>query len=546
MKHYFLIKITVIIALVVLGTACDDDLSSIGGEIIDIDPNNGFTTEEIAIIAYNERVENVQVSGLPGVLLGVNNDAVFGNSVHSVLAKAALATYDHSFGTNPILSSVVVNIPYFSTLESSEFEDSGETTNTYSLDSIFNANEEVKLSLYYSDYFLSDLDPENLEQQNRYFSQEEFPETLLQTLPIIQDTIFSPSSDEVIVPNTLVCVASDDDIEEEKSAPAFQVTVKDQAVLEFFTEKILNKEGDIELSNVNNFQEFFRGFYLKATPKSEGTEGALAYLDLSQASVNLIYTIDPEESEDPDNCLERPILSFPIVFSDTQVNIVEGNFNESIAAKIEAQDSISGASSLYLKGGAGAIAVLEIFPGDQNERFAELQAEKVILNDATIKFYVDGTLTGLPSDYQRIYIYDYESGSPLVDLLLDPLFFQADPSTAFSTSLGMLEQDDIGHFYEVNITQHVNNLIYNSDENSNRKLGLCVTQNAGLPLATSVTGSIGIDTGTILDFQNSKGEARVLPAGSVIEPDGIILYGNATTEVEKRLKLNLVYTKPIN
>lgn len=546
MKYYFLIKITAIIALVVLGTACDDDLSSIGGEIIDIDPNNGFTTEEIAIIAYNERVENVQVSGLPGALVGVNNDPVFGNSVHSVLAKAALTTYDPSFGTNPILLSVVVNIPYFSTLESSEFEDSGETTNTYSLDSIFNANEEAKLSLYYSDYFLSDLDPENLEQQNRYFSQEEFPDALLQALPIIQDTIFSPSSAEVLVPNTVVC---DTDDEEEKSAPAFQVTIEDQAVLEFFTENILNKEGDIELSNANNFQEFFRGFYLKATPKSEGAEGALAYLDLSRASVNLIYNIDPEEPddpEDPDNCLERPIRSFPIAFSDTQVNIVEGNFNESIAAKIEAQDSISGASSLYLKGGAGAIAVLEIFPGDQNERFAELQAEKVILNDATIKFYVDGTLTGLPSDYQRIYIYDYESGAPLVDLLVDPLFFQADPSTAFSTSLGMLERDDIGHFYEVNLTQHVNNLIYNSDENSNRKLGLCVTQNAGLPLATSATGGIGIDTGAILDFQNSKGETRVLPAGSVIEPDGIILYGNATTDVAKRLKLNLVYTKPIN
>ncbi|HBY68174.1 MAG TPA: DUF4270 domain-containing protein, partial [Flavobacteriaceae bacterium] len=88
---------------------------------------------------------------------------------------------------------------------------------------------------------------------------------------------------------------------------------------------------------------------------------------------------------------------------------------------------------------------------------------------------------------------------------------------------------DTGDFYKIRLTTHVSNLINN--DSTNVPLGLMVTDNVVQP--------------NFQDLQNtqSPGLKRV-PGTSVLTPKGTVLHGSSSSSEERRLKLQLYYTKP--
>ena len=100
------------------------------------------------------------------------------------------------------------------------------------------------------------------------------------------------------------------------------------------------------------------------------------------------------------------------------------------------------------------------------------------------------------------------------------------------------------YYFDIKLTQHVRNLIYNNSDKENPLLGLCVTPNTELPLALS-NGLAIINQNTIKAVDNGPDGATKIPAGAIIDPDGLTLVGNNTVST-KKLKLILTYTRPIN
>jgi hypothetical protein len=85
-----------------------------------------------------------------------------------------------------------------------------------------------------------------------------------------------------------------------------------------------------------------------------------------------------------------------------------------------------------------------------------------------------------------------------------------------------------GTSYKIRITNHIRNLIKFKDS-TNIKLGLVVTEDINNPISYKVKHQV-------LLLQNTK--------PSVMNPLGTILYGGKSSADDKRLKLEIIFTKP--
>jgi hypothetical protein len=174
------------VLLIALGfVACDDDFSTVGGEIIE---NNNFSTElfsETMIHAYNKQLNPVQTNGVPVYQLGKNNDPVYGTTFSSITVQASLVTgtEDPEFGDfsqaeededltdfeeNETVTEVWLHIPFFS---SSSTNDDGDIE--VKVDSLYgNTGSLFTLSVKELTYFLRSVDADGNSQA--YFSDEDY------------------------------------------------------------------------------------------------------------------------------------------------------------------------------------------------------------------------------------------------------------------------------------------------------------------------------------------------------------------------------------
>ncbi|GAA4116395.1 DUF4270 domain-containing protein [Aquimarina addita] len=592
------ILINIITIVVVIWTliSCDDDLNSVGSEVIgDVNfETNQYVTEPIS---YSAVLEKVRTNGLPGNLLGVYNDPVYGFSTYSVLSQIAPSSgiYNPTFGREPVLDSVVFSLPYFSTIESTVTDaETGEIATTYELDSIYNgSNEAITLSLYRSDYFLRDLDPDladpddpdsAFEDTQLYYSDDITNFGLSDLTESNENFIFSvdsfiPSNEELI----LVAPDSEDDDDEDeeitKVSPRLRVALisdlaadtfnetrgekeerfGNQEVIDQFTEWFIEKEGSSELSNANNFRNYFRGIYIKAETTFQGIEN-LMYINLGSANITLHYTFQAEDTENENDVPIEYIddtgeLAFS--FSNNIVNGIENVFETSILDQLnKEQDTINGEDKLYLKGGEGSYAIIDLFnrsvetdadgdyildesgnpvfkdvseEGDKTE-LDFLRDQEWLINDAFIKFYIDRSqVASGDAEPERIYIFDAETGSILIDYS-DDTQDTTDPTNSIINHLGGISSDDNGSYYQIRLTRHIINVL--NLEGDNVKLGVAVSQNVN---TTAIASGFTVD---------DDEEDVIVPSSSVISHEGTVLYGNGVNVPENvKLELQISYTK---
>jgi hypothetical protein len=150
-------------------------------------------------------------------------------------------------------------------------------------------------------------------------------------------------------------------------------------------------------------------------------------------------------------------------------------------------------------------------------------------------FYVDQDLVE-GNEPNRLYVYDIENKTPLVDYFLDGIV-NAIPSLSVINHLGPLvrvddEPDGEGIKYKLEITEHINNLLLR--DSTNVELGLSTTLNVNLEENFAQRPVISSD------------EDLTSPLSSVITPRGTILHGNNTEDETKRVYLEIYYTEPNN
>ncbi|WP_108804810.1 DUF4270 domain-containing protein [Aquimarina sp. Aq107] len=560
-----LIKITVIVTVVFTVVSCDDDFNSVGSEVIG-DVNFQDNEYNAVPVAYSKRFERVQTSGLPNYLLGVYNDPIYGQSIYNVLSQVLPARVNPTFGDNAVLDSVVLRLPYFSELAETVTDDDGEVTNTFEVDSIYGSGT-VNLSLYRSEYFLRDFDlEEGSEQRQVYYSndiRENFGPTVEGRL-LFEINDFRPDENEVSL------LTEDDDTDEDTdpqvstTIPALrQVLISDAAAIEatelnpsnarvgnqelidYFTTVFLDMEGSIELSNVNNFNNYFRGVYFKAELNS--VDGSLVFFDIADANITLHYSFDKidtlDEDEDDDTTdLVKDTGELALNFSNNIVNGINTDFNATIEDELADQDEINGEDNLYIKGGEGSYAIIDLFSGMITNENGELENEldflrrqDWLINEASMKFYInqDEVASG-DAEPERVYIFNLDTGTVLIDYQADPTSNQAEPIISVTEHLGVItrDSDENGEFYKIRLTRHIIDVLNEGDDNV--KLGLSVSQNVNI-------------TANAEGFTPTNTEDEIIPFSSIISHEGTILYGNGTNvPEEKRLKLDIFYTESIS
>ncbi|APY11161.1 hypothetical protein BWZ22_07850 [Seonamhaeicola sp. S2-3] len=537
------LQIPVILLLLVISfIACDKDFNIIDSDVLGRNHANFNTdVDTLPIVSYNKILDSVQINGLPSNLLGYYNDPEYGPTTASVITQIIPNSYDPDFGENPVIDSVVLSVPYYS--EITGIDDDGNTT--YSInDSLYgNPISNMKLSIYENGYFLRDFNPDNLEEGQNYYSHANSGDpssnyaltdnTLINfdafKGALIKDTIFTPSSNPIVT-----VVRTDSDTTETISVPALRIKLDNN----FWNSAIISKEGQTELSNASNFKNYFRGLYFKAEAISGNGSMVLLNFGSSDASVTIYYS-----SDDEDNAGEQIQSTYSFNFSGNRLN----TFINEHTVVIPTPNKTLGDDKIYLKGGQGSMAIVDLFPttealndflnefripdGDdylKDESTGEYVLKKLI-NEAHLLIYEDETSTTSLDDYHkydRIYAYDIENNSETIDYLFDVTENTSEPVNSRIISLGV--RDTINKNFKIRLTEHLNNILVN--DSTNTKIGLVLSTNVNLTTNSEILKSEDVVT--------------AIPMATVLAPKGTILHGSNSANQEKRMILKLFYTEP--
>ena len=525
--------------IIVLLTSCEDEYKELGAGIINIQ-NITIQNQTYPVKTYNKRITPFQSNGMPSNLLGYYNDSNFGSTTVEFLAQLTPGLYSPNFGDNTTLDSVVLTIPYYSSRDG----------DNYTLDSVY-GNSPIKLSIYRNNFFLRNFDPaSDLDESQRYFSNGALSLSEIMNQNELEGELLFSTNEFLPSNNAITLITRDDDGEIETSEtidPSFRVKLEDNLPLNFWETTIFDKEDSEELSSANNFYNYFRGLYFKVEPLNSD-EGSLILMNFSSsnAHLKLFYTYETTLAT-TDEITERQ-GSYDLSFSGNRTTLINNNFNTNFLQTINNANDVQGDELLYLKGGEGSMAVIELFAEDENgngfeeflEEFREIinpnetnerRVIKRLINEAFIEFYVDESITDSNTDLPlRVYVHDLDNDIPLIDYLEDPTINPATSDSKFFHLVPLATEIDSdgneSRKYKVRITEHVNSII--SNDLTNLRLGLFVSSNVG------VTNS--------LKFLNYDELAKGIPTGTALSPKGVILHGSSSNNLLKRAKLNIYYT----
>lgn len=552
MKYFnsVLFKSSCALALIFMTQSCENEFSEIGTDIVGT-PGFEIKNKTYPVTTYNKKITPFQSNGLAENLLGYYYDPIFGASTVNFVGQLTPTSLTPVFGENTILDSVVLTIPYNSTATSEE-------TSPYKLDSLYGGTESdaIKLSIFRNTYFLRAFDPNaDLDATQNYYSNGTLAQS--QTLgttelegQLLYSSNYLPSSEPIELWETneetqVFEVAST--IPPSLRIPLFGTTDVNASIPdEFWEDAIFSKEDDEVLSKVNNFYEYFRGLYFKVEPKSVENKN-LIQLDFSSASSNVIlyYTYSKTNTIDGVEITTNDQGEYEMRFSGNRVNVFENDFNTSVLQTIEdtSTDGV-GDDYLYVKGGEGSMAIVELFTEDENgtteadqlNEFREVNdgviTTKRLINEAYLEFYVETALS-ISDSPRRVYIYDLDNNLPVADFFMDQSTDVTSSDSKFRHLVPLTTETDANGVeqkkYKIRLTEHLNNIVIR--DSTNVTLGLVVSSNVGAANTRAFKSSSDIEG---------------VPTGTVLTPKSVILHGNNSPDIAKRVKFNIYYTEPNN
>lgn len=530
-------KKVLIVAVVLFLYSCDKDYNTIGSDLIG-DNHFGFEKYTSAVVSYNQKIGPIQSNNLNVNALGIYDNPAFGTTTANFASQVSLETLNPTIGNNPEIASVVLTIPYYSTLLSTDTDGN----HVYELDSIYSGGTDakIKLSVYESGYFMRDLDPiEGFQtaqsfytDQNADFDNAKVGARLNDATSTAENDafFFDPAEYKTTVNTTGTDVVT-------RVAPGMRLNLNTS----FFKTKIIDAAASGKLATADVFKNYFRGLFFKVE-KSGSSPSAMAMMDFKKGKITITYKEDTSLTDA--TRVEKTIV---LNLLGNTVNLLnQTNTNAAYANATTAPNTTDGDEKLFLKGGEGSLAILELFgkdlygvdgltgsPNGVADEIDRIRNNGWLINEANLVFHVDAAAMANSFEPNRIYLYDYNNHRPIVD-------YYNDGTTGTTTKKdksvfgGLIVKEAVtggrGLTYKVRVTNQIRGLIKNVDS-TNVKMGLVVTEDI------YTTASSKLKTATTKISQ--------APRASVMNPLGTILYGGkATVADEKRLKLEIYYTKP--
>lgn len=526
----FLKKLFLALSVVFL-VSCDKDFNEVGADIIDDDIHHNLIGDTIDIVAYDMPTGAVQSNNLFINQLGVYNSDAFGKTVSTYVTQLQFAanTENPKFSEAAVIDTVYLYVPYFSKKLSTD--DAGKTT--YKLDSIFgDVTAKLKLNVYQNGYFLRDADPNATSGTQLYYSNDKAMVDVLKVgARLNQNDEFIVSADEIVRETTIKVKGEDKKIVIERMAPGMYFELSNTV----FQEKIANASGTGNLLNNNVFKNYFRGLYFNV--EQVDNKSVMAMPQFAKGVVVIKYKDYPIKTNGEfDTEAEEVRKTLTLNMSGNSINFFENSYKSTFTDAITSSDPVNGDKRLYVKGGDGAMAVININQAAIDDLKAQNKTNGVLINEANLSFYIDKTAMKDSKEPLRVYLYDLKNKKPLYDYTTDITSNTVNSKYNKIVHGGIIQygSDKKGIRYRVRLTNHINNIIKN--DSLNVPLGLVVTEDITLvsnaSLKTPFTaGAVSVDKA---------------PVSAVVNPLGTVLYGNNVPEEEKdkRLKLEIFYTKP--
>jgi hypothetical protein len=554
--------------LFVLFVSCDKDFNSLDSDVIG---ENHFDLEKYEVenlVAYSKATGPVQANNLPLNALGVYNNTKFGVTKAHFVTQVELGTENPSFGYNPVIDSVYLYVPYF---VDSDFttETSGERI--YELESIYGDAEtgKFKLSVVENGYYLRDFDPtDNLQSSQKYYSNDKplidpfkGTEILNNSSATSQNNEFYFSKKELYIYKTNgaglyvdsngAVLSNQNDVSlrviKERKTPGMWLDLKNS----FFQQKIIDATASGNLFNNNSFKNYFRGLLFEVEEINPG-QGALAILDFSRAELKILYkaSVDPT-FENPNPVRTRREFSLKMGYNasstlrNNSINFLEHTNSSDYTSGLAAANEVTGSERLYIKGGNGSVAFIDLFDATELQTLRNNVANNNwLVNDARLTFYVDKSqMLNVSDEPERIYIYDATNNIVLLDYTYDSST-SSDPKNNKVVFGGIIEREvdetKKGIKYTVRITEHIKSVLKVDSDGEymdNIKIGVSVTESINL-VSTAMLKT---------PFTANGLEIKSIPLASILNPLGTVLFGNVITDPldeDKKLKLNIYFTKP--
>ena len=409
--------------------------------------------------------------------------------------------------------------------------DTGSTL--YDLDSII-GNEKAKFKIKVSelDYYLRSYDPtSNFEKFQQYFSNNQIPSNFSGKVLFDDEVQINPN--ELVFWNEDNPDTADEDESttlKERLSPRIRIPLDK----DFFQKKVIDNEGSEILSNNESFKLFVKGLVIEAYDFEEPIH---MILNFREAEVRLVYDFkkynkNGTDDDTTDDEIEDEEKFFNLKLDGYRINSIK---NEPYPSNITTQisDTVNNPQSVFLKGGEGIMAEIELFKNNDGVNLLEeIKQKEWLVNEANLTMYIDQNMISSKGgivEPNRLYVYDLKTKQPLIDYFIDDTNGPKDSQKKIIHG-GIIELDENkkGLLYKIKITEHVKNVI--RKDSTNVKLGLVVTSDISSSLNTEVQDSEQIE---------------FIPTSSVINPFGTVLIGPNPnpSDYNKRMKLNLYYTK---
>jgi hypothetical protein len=500
---------------IVLLNSCDKEYNVIGEDLVG-DGTFNVAKYEPSVVAYNQKIGPIQSNNLEINALGIYDNPSFGTTTAIFNTQLALAVENPTIDVATAkIKSVVLTIPYF--YDKTKTVTNTDGTHTYVLDSIYGPeNAKIKLSIYKSNYYMRSLDPaDQFVSPQKYYNNQNsvFYDAKVGTAegkPLNNDSSPTQNTEFVFSP-------AEYPVETTNSSGVKTTTLKPPAMHlnldnKFFQDNILNAPAG-SLSTNDLFKDYFRGLYFNVE-SSGSNPGNLNMINFKTGNIVITY----EETVVTSGVSAQVEKSIILNMSGNTVSLLNQsntNANYAYATNPANINTVAGDLDLYLKGGEGSMAIMDLFGAGELEM---MRANKYLINQASLTFHVNSVVMGTSYVPQRVYLYDFTKNTPIYDV-------GGVLSKATAANGG-------GFYYKFIITNYIRNLINKADA-TNDKLGLVV--------AEKVSSNIFY----ALQAPNIDPVFSYVPMTSVMNPLGVILYGsNAAVPADKRAKFEIYYTKP--
>ena len=562
-------KQILLLASIVLFVSCDKEYNVVGDGLIS---QNHFMLKDstFSVVAYNQKITPIESENLPVNALGIYDNPAFGKTTASFATQLVLSAVDPIIGNNAVIDSVYMNIPYFTDPLKNVANADGSTT--YILDSIYGASKaKIKLSVYESGYFMRDMDPiGGFQKAQQYFTDQNTDFDNLKMGNRLNDASNVSQNDAFFFnPAEHILVATDATTQVKtttRTAPSMLLKLNNS----YFQSKILNagatatSTGSGNLATNDIFKNYLRGLYFKVE-QSGSDPGSLAMMNFAIGTITISYTEELSTLVGTVTTITRVPKTIVLNMTGNTVSLQDQTINSNYSDATSSPNTTLGDEKLYLKGGAGSMAILDLFgpdlygadgktgsPNGVADQLDIIRKNGWLINEANLIFNIDASSMANSYEPQRIYLFDLNNRRPITDYYIDGTSGTTvkKGKVVFDGNINLDATSKRGLTYKIRITNQIRNLVKYTDS-TNVKMGVVVTEDINTPTsskwktpktATTIIPQIPNYTVVMPKWPDFSIET---PKASVMSPLGTIIYGSkSTVPDDKRLKLQIYYTKP--